>query len=271
MSINILGFLPLTWVDIIDILILTILFYRLYMIMRGTVATQIFAGLVSVVIISILAQASNLTALTWLLQKIMDIWVIAFIILFQPEIRRILILLGQSRFIRYFLKLDIDETIVTISEAALELSRLRHGALIIMARGTGMRTFVENGVQLNASISKQLLLSIFYPKSPLHDGAVIVKDRIVEAARCTLPLSNVTKTDERLLGMRHRAGLGISEQADVLAVIVSEETGHISIAENGILYHNLAIQEVKQKLLEGFLTSRFKSWKTIFKITKSED
>jgi diadenylate cyclase len=268
MSINI-GFLSLTWIDIIDILILTILFYGLYMVMRGTVASQIFTGLISVLVISLLAQASNLMAVTWFLQKIMDIWVIAFIILFQPEIRRVLVLLGQSRFIRYFLKLSVNETVEAICEATLELSRLHHGALIIMERGTGMRTFIENGVQLNASISKQLLLSIFYPKSPLHDGAVIVKDRNVEAARCTLPLSNITKTEERLLGMRHRAGLGISEQTDVLAVIVSEETGHIAIAEHGILYHNLAIQELKQKLLEGFLTSQFKFWKTIFKGDKS--
>ena len=270
MSINI-GFLTLTWIDVLDILILTILFYKLYMVMRGSVATQILAGLVSVVIISLIAQASNLTALTWLLQKIMDFWVIAFLILFQPEIRRILVLLGQSKIFRYFLRLGVNETIETISESALELSRLHHGALIIVARETGMRTFVENGIQLNATISKQLLLSIFYPKSPLHDGAVIVKDRIIEAARCTLPLSNITKTEERLLGMRHRAGLGISEQTDVLAVIVSEETGHIAVAENGVLYNNLAIHELKQRLLEGFLISRSKSKKTIFKSNKNEN
>jgi diadenylate cyclase len=269
MSINI-GFLPLTWIDVLDILILTILFYKLYMVIRGTVAAQIFASLIGVVIISLLVQASNLTALTWLLQKITDIWVIAFIILFQPEIRRVLVLFGRSKIIRYFLKLDVDETIEAICEAALELSRLHHGALIIVTRGTGMRTFVENGVPVNASVSKQLLLSIFYPKSPLHDGAVIVKDRIIEAARCTLPLSNITKTETRLLGMRHRAGLGISEQADVLAVIVSEETGHIAIAENGVLHNNLAIHELKQRLSEEFLTSEFKSWKNIFKGTKSE-
>ncbi len=269
MPINI-GFLTLTWVDLIDIFILTMIFYKLYMVMRGTIAAQIFAGLIAIIAISFIAQASNLTALTWLLRKLTDIWVLAFIILFQPEIRRILILIGRSRFLRYFLKLDVDETINEISTAALELSRMHHGALMVITRGTGLRTFVESGVQLHASISKQLLLSIFYPKSPLHDGAVIIKDRIIEAARCTLPLSNITRWDEKLLGMRHRAAIGVSEQADVIVVLVSEETGQISIAENGIIYRNLTIQELKTRLSEGFLKSQMKTWKNIFKSTKSQ-
>jgi len=268
MLINI-GFLSLTWIDILDILILTGLFYGLYMTMKGTVATQIFAGLVGVLVISFFVQASNLKALSWLLQKIVDIWVITFIILFQPEIRRVFVLLGRSKIFKYFLKLDVDETVEAICEAAVELSRLQHGALIIVTRMTGLRNFVEGGVQLNASISKQLLMSIFYPNSPLHDGAVIVKDRVVEAARCTMPLSNVTDTEYRLLGMRHRAGLGISEQTDVLAVIVSEETGDIAIAEGGILYNKLKVDELRRRLLEGSLTTfKSKSWKTILKSNK---
>ncbi|HEY9186273.1 MAG TPA: diadenylate cyclase CdaA [Bacteroidota bacterium] len=262
-----IGFLTLTWIDVIDILILTIIIYRIYMVMRGTIAAQIFAGLIAIIAISFIAQATNLTALTWLLRKLTDIWVLAFIILFQPEIRRVLILIGRSRFLRYFLKLDVEETIDAISAASLELSRLHYGALIVITRGTGLRTFVESGVQLHASISKQLLLSIFFPKSPLHDGAVIIKDRIIEAARCTLPLSNITRWDDKLLGMRHRAGLGVSEQADVIAVIVSEETGQISIAENGILYKNLTVQELKNRLNEGFLKSKLKTWKHIFRST----
>jgi len=178
-------------------------------------------------------------------------------------------LLGRSKIFKYFLKLDVDETVEAICEAAVELSRLQHGALIIVTRATGMRNFVEGGVQLNASISKQLLMSIFYPNSPLHDGAVIVKDRVVEAARCTMPLSNVTDTEYRLLGMRHRAGLGISEQTDVLAVIVSEETGDIAIAEGGILYNKLTVDELRRRLLEGSLTFKSKSWKTLLKSNKS--
>ena len=268
MLINI-GFLSLTWIDVLDIFILTVLFYKLYMIMKGTVATQIFTGVISVLIISLIAQASNLTAVTWLLQKVMDIWAVVFVILFQPEIRKVLVLLGQSKIFRYFFKIEVNETVEAISEAALELSRLRHGALIIVTRETGMKSFTEGGVQLNAAISKQLLLSIFFPNTPLHDGAVIVKGNIVEAARCTMPLSNVTNTEYRLLGMRHRAGLGISEQTDVLAVIVSEETGHIAIAEAGILYNRLTIDELKQRLLEGTLTFKSKSWKNIFKSTKN--
>jgi diadenylate cyclase len=255
--------------DVIDILILTFIFYKVYMVMRGTIAAQIFVGLIAIVAISFMAQATNLTATTWMLRKLSDIWVIAFIILFQPEIRRVLIIIGRSRIFRYFLKLDVEETINEISNAVIELSNQKLGALIIITRGTGLRTFIETGVQVHAIVSKQLLLSIFNPKSPLHDGAVIIKDRIIEAAQCTLPLSQTTHFEDKRLGMRHRAGLGLSEQADVFVVIVSEETGLISIAENGVLYRGLSIRELKDRLGEGFLKSQARNWKNIFKTAKN--
>jgi diadenylate cyclase len=263
-----IGFLTLTWIDVIDISILTVLFYRIYMVMRGTLAAQIFGGLIAIIAISFVAQATNLSALSWILRKVTDIWVIAFIILFQPEIRRVLILIGRSRIFRYFLKLDVEETINEITNAVGELSNFKFGALIIITRGTGLRTFVETGIQVHARVSKQLLISIFNPRSPMHDGAVIIKDRIVEAAQCTLPLSTTTHFQDRRLGMRHRAGLGLSEQVDVLVVIVSEETGLISVAENGILYTGLSMRELKDRLGEGFLLSKERNWKNIFKSTK---
>jgi diadenylate cyclase len=263
-----IGFLTLTWIDVLDISILTILFYKIYMVMRGTLAAQIFGGLIAIIAISFISRATNLSALSWMLRKLTDFWVIAFIILFQPEIRRVLILIGRSRVFRYFLKLDVEETINEITNAAAELSNLKYGALIIITRGTGLRTFVETGVQIHAKVSKQLLISIFNPKAPMHDGAVIIKDRVVEAAQCTLPLSQTTYFHDRRLGMRHRAGLGLSEQADVFVLIVSEETGFISVAENGILYNGLSIRELKDRLGEGFLLSKERNWKNIFKSTK---
>jgi diadenylate cyclase len=221
--------------------------------MRGTIAAQIFIGLIVVVTLSFVAQTTNLKALSWILRTLTDIWVIAFIIIFQPEIRRLLSNIALNRFVRMFLRLNLNETIDDVTAAVIELSRKRQGALIILSRGSGMKTFTENGILLNAQSSKSLLLSIFNPRSPLHDGAVIINDRVIEAARCTLPLSPNTKYGEVQLGTRHRAGLGITEQTDALAVIVSEETGAVSIAENGDLYYKLSVQDIRKELRERML------------------
>jgi diadenylate cyclase len=263
-----IGFLSVSWIDVLDIIIVAFLFYRLYLVMRGTIAAQIFVGLILIIAFSFVAQAASLTALTWILKTLTDIWVIAFIVLFQPELRRLLIIVGRNRIVRMFLRLNVAESIDEVVEACRELSQKQWGALIIIIRATGMRTFVETGVPLQAKVTKQLLISIFTPKGPLHDGAIIIKDRLIEAARCTLPLSAVTHVDHITLGMRHRAGLGISEQADVLAVIVSEETGRISLAENGLLMHGLSPEELRVKLREGMMVKPEVSAKAIFNDVK---
>ena len=184
-----IGFISVSIVDIIDILLVSLIFYRLYLIIRGTVAAQIIVGLLLILIFSLIAQASNLKAVNWILHTLTDIWVIAFIILFQPELRRLLVLLGRNRIVRSFIKLDVEESIEEIVGAASELARKHHGMLIVLVRSTTLRTFIDMGTPLQAQISKALLVSIFNPRSPLHDGAVIVHDRIIEAARVTLPLS----------------------------------------------------------------------------------
>jgi diadenylate cyclase len=250
-----IGFLTVSIIDIVDILIVTFIFYRLYRAMRGTVAAQIFIGLIVIVALSIIAQATNLKAMSWILRALTDIWVLAFIIIFQPEIRRLLSNIALNRFVRMFLRFNVNDTIEDITSATLELSKKKQGALIIISRGTGMKSFSENGIILNAQISKSLLLSIFNPRSPLHDGAVIVNDRTIEAARCTLPLSANTKYGDLQLGTRHRAGLGISEQTDAIALIISEETGSISIAEGGELYYKLSIQDLRKELRERLVIS----------------
>lgn len=265
-----IGFLNVTVVDIFDILLVSFIFYRLYMVMRGTVAAQIFVGLILILGFSFIAQASNLKAMNWILRTLTDIWVIAFIVLFQPELRRLLILLGRNRIVRSFIKLDVEESIEEIVGASAELARKHHGMLVVIVRSTGIRTFVDTGTPLQARISKALLVSIFNPRSPLHDGAVVVHDRIIEAARVTLPLSQTSTIGDTVLGMRHRAALGISEQADVIVVLVSEETGKISITDNGILIRGLTTQELRHELYTRLSLMPQKSAKSVWKILKSQ-
>ncbi|MDH3269061.1 MAG: DNA integrity scanning protein DisA nucleotide-binding domain protein, partial [Ignavibacteria bacterium] len=181
-----------------------------------------------------------------------------------PEIRRLLVILARNPVMKIFEKHDMSESTETIVEAAFELSQRQYGALIVIVRETGIRTYIESGELLGARLSKSLLSSIFFPKSSLHDGAVIVKGNVIEAARCTLPLSATTQVDGENLGMRHRAGLGISEQADVISVIVSEETGGISMAENGKLTTGLSKDSLRKKLKEAIITPTPKGWKALF-------
>ncbi|MCX7876311.1 MAG: diadenylate cyclase CdaA [Melioribacteraceae bacterium] len=260
-----ISFLPVTVLDIIDIILVTAIFYKVYSIIRGTIAVQIFYGLIFLLFLSFVAQAVNFIALGWLLKLLSDIWVLAFIILFQPEIRRMLVIIGRTPIIRIFLKNYNSNIADIISESAYELAQNQHGALIVIVKSGGIRGVVETGEIIEATLTKNLIKSIFFPRSPLHDGAVIVRNDIVEAARCTLPLSGETKKEGRILGMRHRAGLGISEIADVISVIVSEETGSISIAENGMLKVGISKETLRNYLNESLKKSSDKSFRSILK------
>jgi len=259
-----IGFLTVTFLDVVDILIVGFIVYKLYSLLRGTIAAQIFIGMAIIMLVSFLAKAIQFKALSWMLELVTGVWVIAFVILFQPEIRRLLVILARNPIMKIFGKHDMNEAADIIVDAAFELSQRQYGALIVIIRETGIRTYIEAGQVLGAKLSKSLLTSIFFPKSSLHDGAVIVKGNVVEAARCTLPLSATTQIDGENLGMRHRAGLGISEQADVISVIVSEETGGISIAENGRLSSGLSKDSLRKKLKEAFVTPTPKGWKALF-------
>lgn len=265
-----IGFVPVRLVDVIDLIIVTYIFFKLYKLMRGTIAFQIFISLLLILGVSLLAQILNLQVLSWLLSRLTDIWVIALIILFQPEIRRILIIIGRTRIARLFMRLDMNENVTEVAEACREIQRNNWGALIVVTRATGLQNYVERGERIDARISKELLISIFYPRSPLHDGAVIINNNKIEAARCVLPLSETQFAFNRSIGTRHRAGLGISEQSDALAVIVSEETSRISIAEDGKLQLCKDVEELKEKLKEAMGTTNVaNSLKTIFESTKS--
>lgn len=256
-----IGFISVTLLDIIDITLVSFIFYKLYTLLKGTIAIQIFWGLIIIFVLSFIAQLINLRTLSWLLNLVTGIWVIAFIILFQPEIRRLLVFLARNPIFRLFVKTESPEAAYIITDAAFDLSQLQHGAIIVIIKSGGIRGFVETGEEMNAKISRDLLKAIFYPRSPLHDGAVIIKNDVIEAARCTLPLSPTTMLDGESLGMRHRAGIGITEQADVISIIVSEETGGISVAEDGKLSKGLSKEALRKRLINALNTPSPKKWK----------
>ena len=260
-----IGFLSVGVADLVDIGLVSFIFYRLYMAMRGSIAAQIFIGLVLIVLLSFTVQAANLKAMGWILKTLTDIWVIAFIILFQPELRRLLVIIARSPAVRFFFKTNVEEPVDEVVAAVTELSRKKQGALIVFVRATGIRITVETGTRLDALVSRSLILSLFNPRSPLHDGAVVIKDRLMEAARCTLPLSSMTTWEGQLLGTRHRAALGISEQADCVALIVSEETGVVSIAENGTLTRGLTPAVLRKELKDRLSTGTNRSFSTVWK------
>jgi len=266
-----IGFLSVTILDVVDIFLVTTIVYYLYKLLRGTIAAQIFIGLIFVLILSFLAQAANFKALGYLLKLITDIWVIAFIILFQPEIRRLLIMIGKNPIMKIFVKGDSFNVLDDIINAAFEMSQHQHGALVVFERNVGIRNVIDTGEPINANISKNLLKSIFFPRSPMHDGAVVVKGSIIEAARCTLPLSQKTEINGIQLGMRHRAGLGISEQTDAICLLVSEETGSISIAENGNMIHGLSREALRKKLSVLFTVTENKGFAGIWDAIKKKN
>ena len=218
-----IGFISVKLIDVIDILIVTYVFYKLYFVMKGTIASQIFFALVIIIASAFIAQLLNMQATSWILGKLTEIWVIAFIILFQPEIRRLLLLIGKTKVARIFTKANVDETVNEIAEACYDMVERGWGALMVIERTTGLKSVIETGELIHSKIKKEILISIFNPKSPLHDGAVIFKNERIEAARCLLPLSEPETIRNKNLGTRHRAGIGITEVSDAVSIIVSEE------------------------------------------------
>jgi uncharacterized protein (TIGR00159 family) len=241
---------------VIDILAVALIFFWLLWVAQGTRATQLIRGL-AILIVAVVGVANifNLTALNWLLSRTLPALIVAVPIVFQPELRRALEQLGHTgSWLRPPFasqpENQLEKTVEEISRATAQLSRHRYGALIVVERETGLQEYVDRGVPLDANLTRQLLINIFYPNSPLHDGAVIVRNDRILAASCVLPLSdNVTGGQ---LGTRHRAGLGISEESDAIAVIVSEETGKISVAHNGRLVRDLD-QERLRRILRTLL------------------
>jgi diadenylate cyclase len=220
----------------VDILLVTLVIYSVLIVIRGTRAVQLLRGLVFLVApVAVLTAFVDLPAFNWLLGSILPALLITFPILFQPELRRALEKLGTAgQMIRFWRREEESQMIAAIATACLHLSQRRHGALIVIEQVTGLQEYIDTGIAMDSLPSPELLLTIFNKNTDLHDAAVIVRGERIAAAACVMPLSTRSISD-RTLGLRHRAGLGISEVSDAVVVIVSEETGRITIAHNGRL------------------------------------
>ena len=235
-------------IDIFDVIIVAFLFYRLFLLVRGTRATQMFIGLFLLIILSFVVQWLNLNALNWILTSLKTVWVIAFVILFQPELRKALTQIGQNRILGLFIKVEGSTTVSEIVKSCHKLAQSAIGAIIVIEQDVGLRNYIETGTPLDAKVTSELLVSIFTPPGPLHDGAVIIEKNRVVAAGCILPLSQNPRL-ARSLGTRHRAGLGLSEETDSIVIIVSEETSSISLAVGGKLKRKLDINTLRNDLV----------------------
>lgn len=240
-----------TWIDLIDIAIIAFLIYRLVLLTRQTRAVQVLKGLAIIIVASYLSEQIGLTTLNWLLRSILNNGVIALLILFQPELKRALETIGRStRIDRSGQQQSESEQIVEeISQCLTRLSKRRVGALIVFEQRTGLKDVMETGTAIDSLISAPLLENIFEPNTPLHDGAVIIRRDRVVAAACVLSLSE-SSSISRDLGTRHRAALGVSENTDAIVLIVSEETGIISMARAGKLTRHLDAEGIR-KILRG--------------------
>jgi diadenylate cyclase len=245
-------------ISVIDILLVALIFYWILILIQGTQAVQLLRGiLILAVLAAIMASAfSRLIAFSWLIGKVLPALLVAVPVIFQPELRRALDRVGRTNiFASSRPNTHVEKAILVVSEAVLPLSQMKRGALIVFERNTGLEAYVETGVRLEAAVSSDLLVTIFTPTTPLHDGAVIIRDDRLVAAAIVLPLvEETTLNREEWLGTRHRAALGISQVTDAIAVVVSEETGTISVAHNGQL-----IRDLDKKRLEQLLIAFYKS------------
>ncbi|MEM1269994.1 MAG: diadenylate cyclase CdaA [Bacteroidota bacterium] len=246
-----LFFISIRLVDLLEIGILAFVLYSLYRLMRGTIAMQILVGLLGLLALESIVSGLNMRVLRSLFSTVSEVFVIAIIILFQPEIRRVLLVIAQNPLVRRFVggsTSPYEALIDALVPAVMEMSAAKTGALIVIARNAGLRTYVETGTPLQATVTHDLLVQIFHPKTPLHDGAVIIEDGQIAAARCILPVSQSRRLDGQF-GLRHRAALGMSEETDAVIVVVSEERGSIAFVENGQLTPNVDEETLRKRLL----------------------
>lgn len=244
----------LGWTDAVDIVLVAFIFFWLLYLVRGTRAVPLLRGVVFLVIVVVLLSGFiELLAFGWLIERALPALLVAVPVVFQPELRRALEQLGRPGALFGWRTGDretLQRALSAITDAAETLADRHHGALIVLERQTGLQEFVESGIHLDADVSYELLLTIFNPATTLHDGAVIVREGRVVAAACVLPLSTAFLAD-RQLGLRHRAGIGVTEESDAISVVVSEERGAISITHNGRIIRNLDAKRL-QKVLRAF-------------------
>ncbi|MCL7989897.1 MAG: diadenylate cyclase CdaA [marine benthic group bacterium] len=249
--IDYLGFLRLDWMDLAEILVVSYLLYRVLLVYTGTRAFQVLIGFVLLVSIYVASQALQLRLIPYLLSQVFTYGAFALIVIFQPELRAGLARLGRTRFFQAFSRLEQEEVMEQIAEAADRLAKAKIGGIIAIEQEVNLLNHVDHGTTLDADLSTELLTTVFTPYSPLHDGAVIVKrDRIANAGS-VIPRLSESPTVDRSLGTRHRAALGLSEETDALVVVISEETGQISLAHQGRLHRGLRPDELRRRLEAG--------------------
>ncbi|MBI4655096.1 MAG: TIGR00159 family protein [Nitrospirae bacterium] len=247
----------LRWQDILDIILVAIILYRVLLIIKGTKAAHMLIGLAVVFMAFLFSEYIGLYAMDWLIHSLWAQMVLALVILFQPEIRRALAQMGKAGFLPSFTSAEELKSLEEIVRAAIALANRKIGALMVIERETNLRDFVEIGTPLDAKVSKELLLSIFHPTSPIHDGAVVIKGNRVIAAGCFLPLT-LSAEPSKAFGTRHRAGIGLTEETDAVAIIVSEETGSIATAIGGRIEKNVDMGPLRDFLTEIFASPREK-------------
>jgi len=257
-----IGFLEISWVDILDIIAVTLLLYQVYKLMKGSIASKVFLGLLFLYLTYLMVNAAEMELLSAILGQFMSVGVLALIILFSPEIRKFLLLIGKTTTFNrenFFKNLPWRKSTVDdrfdvnpVIDAAKTLGGTNTGALIVFSRESELKFYVDSGDRIDGIISKRLLLSIFEKNSPLHDGAVIIHKGKISAARCILPVSDLDNLPAQF-GLRHRAAIGMSETTDTLVLVVSEETGQMSVVRAGKIHHNMSIQEIRKMINDYFL------------------
>lgn len=266
-----IGFLEVSWVDFIDIALVSILLYQVYKLIRGSIAVNIFLGILALYLVYLIVRAAQMELLATILGQFMGVGVLAMIILFQPEIRKFLLVIGRGTEFRENIFKTIanwrheyhdDFDVQDVMEAVKTLKGTKTGALIVFSRDTELKFYAQTGDSLHAEVNKRLLLSIFNKNSPLHDGAVIIHKGRIEAARCVLP---VTENDNlpAHFGLRHRAAVGMSENTDTLVLAISEETGRLILARNGKYLRLLKLKHVEQKILDYLHNNEPARWEDL--------
>ena len=259
-----------TWWSVVDVVLIGLIFFLIFMLFRGTQAMVLLRGaLVLIALVAFLTLRNVLPAFSWLVEITLPSLLIVTLVIFAPEIRSALDRLGRalSGITIDRASVNTDQTIESIVYTAARLSSRKHGALIVMRRRDVLDEYIQTGVRLNAEVTPELLLQIFYPNTPLHDGAVIIADSKILAASCVLPLSAsgvLTDSPERQMGLRHRAGLGITEVSDAVAIVISEETGSITIVNSGRMIRRIDSQRLGKNLEAYFKTGTPSGFSTSF-------
>jgi diadenylate cyclase len=250
-----LGFLDFGIKDLIETAIIAVAIFYMYRWIRGSFAVPAFFGIIIIFAVNALVSVLGLSTINFILRRVTDVGILAVIIIFQPEIRKLLYNLGQNtRFDKIFAQKESDSVIDEVIDAVKSMARSKTGALIVFAKTATMHDLVDAGIKIDAKVSSKLLMTIFQKDTPLHDGAVIIRSDRIVAASCYLPISqnpNISST----FGTRHRAALGISESSNVLVIVVSEETGRISVARNGSLISGMTVQKLRAEM-EQHLTDK---------------